>query len=131
MRTQRRARPRTIEGDILSTVHELANALHDVGAMDNITMRAMDSLCLSPPKAYGRTDIVRIRRSTRMSQPVFARLLGIGKSAIAQWECGEKRPSGTALRLLELLDTKQSSSPLLEVRSAQSIRMLGGNASDQ
>jgi len=36
-----------------------------------------------------------------MSQPVFARLLGAGKSAVAQWERGAKRPSGPTARLPE------------------------------
>jgi|YelNatPaOPRAMG01_1025707.scaffolds.fasta_scaffold12442_7 transcriptional regulator with XRE-family HTH domain len=39
-----------------------------------------------------------------MSQPVFARLLGLDRSAVAQWERGAKRPSGPALRVLEVLE---------------------------
>lgn len=110
-------RNRSVEDEVLSTAHRLASALHDVGAMNDITMREMDALCLAPPNAYSKTDVVRIRRSTRMSQPVFAKLLGVGKSAVVQWENGERKPSGTALRVLELLDT-QYRSPLLEVRAS-------------
>ncbi len=38
-----------------------------------------------------------------MSQPLFARLLGVDKSAVAQCEQGSKQPSGPAERLLEVL----------------------------
>jgi putative transcriptional regulator len=117
MAKQPKGRTRSVEDEVLSAAHRLASALHDVGAMDDITMREMDALCLAPPKAYGRADVVRIRRSTRMSQPVFAKLLGVGKSSVVQWESGERKPSGTALRVLELLDTRHSS-PLLEVRAS-------------
>ncbi|HEY1935598.1 MAG TPA: hypothetical protein VGG99_26620 [Acetobacteraceae bacterium] len=46
----------------------------------------------------------RIWTATRLSQPVFARLPGVDKSAVAQWKRGAKRPSGPALRLLEVLE---------------------------
>jgi len=51
-----------------------------------------------------------------MSQPVFARLLGVDKSAVAQWERGAKRPSGPAARLLEVLDPEKGESPIVQVR---------------
>lgn len=107
----------TIEKDVFATAHQLSVALHRVGAMDDLTMREMDLVCLPPPKAYGKADVARIRRMARMSQPVFAKLLGVGKSAVAQWESGDKRPSGTALRVLELLDPELPGSPVLDVRA--------------
>ena len=58
----------------------------------------------------------RIRAATRMSQPVFARLLGVEKSAVAQWERGAKTPSGPAQRLLEVLDPNKPESPVVQVR---------------
>jgi len=66
---------------------------------------------------HGQTMAVpqlkRIRAATRMSQPVFARLLGVDKSAVAQWDRGAKRPSGPALRLL---DPGKRDSPIVQVR---------------
>ena len=112
---------------ILKTAHRAAKALHRVGALDDITMREMDELCLAPAPSYSPTDIRRIRASTGMSQPVFARLLGVGKSAVAQWEQGEKKPGGPALRLLETFDTR-ASSPVLRVRQRQAEREATENA---
>ena len=102
--------------EVLETAHALATALHRVGAMDEMTMRDIDRLCLPERPEYGAAEIKRIRAATRMSQPLFARLLGVEKSAVAQWEQGMKRPSGPALRLLEILDPQKPENPVLDVR---------------
>ena len=107
---------RAVEDDVLATAHGLAAALHGVGAMDELSMRDMDRLCLPPRPDYGGSEVRRIRAATRMSQPVFARLLGVDKSAVAQWERGAKRPSGPALRLLEVLDPNKPDNPIVQVR---------------
>jgi putative transcriptional regulator len=89
--------------------------------MDTATMRDLDALCLPPRPDYGSAEVRRIRAAARMSQPVFARLLGVDKSAVAQWERGAKRPSGPAARLLEVLDPERSEeSPVVRVRRAMS-----------
>jgi putative transcriptional regulator len=113
-----RPRPtkRAVEDEVLATAHGLAAALHRVGAMDTLDMRDMDRLCLPPRPDYGSAEVRRIRAATRMSQPLFARLLGVDKSAVAQWERGAKQPSGPALRLLEVLDPERPESPVLQVR---------------
>ncbi len=107
---------RAVEVDVLATAHGLAAALHRVGAMDELSMRDMDRLCLPPRPDYGGSEVRRIRAATRMSQPVFARLLGVDKSAVAQWERDARRPSGPALRLLEVLDPEKPDSPIVQVR---------------
>jgi putative transcriptional regulator len=112
-----------VEEDVLATARDFAVALHRVGAMDAIDMREIDRLCMPPRPDYQAPDVKRIRAATRMSQPVFARLLGVDRSAVAQWERGAKRPSGPALRLLELLDPSRPNSPVEQVR-----RDIVGNA---
>ena len=112
----KRMTARMVEDDLLATAHDLATALHRAGAMDAISMREMDRLCLPPRPDYSGPEVKRIRAATRMSQPVFARLLGVEKSAVAQWERGAKRPSGPALRLLEVLDPNKPDSPIVQVR---------------
>ena len=114
----KRIGPRAVENEVLATAHGLATALHRNGAMDDLTMHDMDRLCLPPRPEYGGAEVRRIRAAARMSQPVFARLLGVDKSAVAQWERGAKRPSGPALRLLEVLDPKKPDSPVVQVRRA-------------
>ncbi len=120
--TRGRPRKQEVEREVLATAHDLAAALHRVGAMDALDMRAMDRLCLPPRPEYGSAEVRRIRAATRMSQPVFARLLGVDKSAVAQWERGAKRPSGPVSRLLEVLDPKKPDNPIVQVRRAMAER---------
>ena len=112
---QRPAR-QLVEDEVLATAHVLGAALHRVGAMDAATLRDLDALCLPPRPDYGGAEVRRIRAAARMSQPVFARLLGVDKSAVAPWERGAKRPSGPAARLLEVLDPEKGESPVVQVR---------------
>lgn len=119
---RRKSAKQSVEDDVLTTAHGLAAALHRVGAMDEIGMRDMDRLCLPPRPDYTAPDVRRIRAAAHMSQPVFARLLGVDKSAVAQWERGAKRPSGPALRLLEVLDPNKPESPIVQVRRGMAQR---------
>lgn len=116
----RKPAKQSVEDDVLATAHGLATALHRVGAMDDLSMRDMDRLCLPPRPDYTGTDVQRIRAAAHMSQPVFARLLGVDKSAVAQWERGAKRPSGPAQRLLEVLDPNMPESPIVQLRREMS-----------
>lgn len=121
--TTRHTGRKAVEGEVLDTAHGLAVALHRVGAMDAATMHDLDALCMPPRPDYGSTEVRRIRAATRMSQPVFARLLGVDKSAVAQWERGVKRPSGPAARLLEVLDPERDESPVVQVRRGMTTRV--------
>jgi putative transcriptional regulator len=88
--------------EILDIAHEMAHDLFK----DEITMRHVKALCLPPTRPFRPEDIRRIRLANHVSQAVFAAILGIGKTTVQQWERGEKRPSGPAQRLLDLIDRK-------------------------
>lgn len=89
---------------VLRTVHETAADLLEIGAIDKATMREFDLLCLEPAKERTPESIRDLRLRNRVSQPVFAAFLGVGKTAVQQWEQGRKRPSGPALRLLDIVE---------------------------
>ena len=38
--------------NLLNSAHEMASALHKAGAMDEITMRRIDDLCLPQKKVF-------------------------------------------------------------------------------
>jgi putative transcriptional regulator len=63
-------------------------------------------LCLTPVEAYSARKIRSIRLREHASQAVFARYLNVTTSLVSQWERGEKRPSGAALKLLTLVDKR-------------------------
>lgn len=107
---------RAVEAEMLATAHHLAVGLHEAGVIDDEAMREYDRTCLPPRPDYGGAEVKRIRAATKMSQPVFARLLGVAESAVMQWEAGAKSPPGPALRLLEMLDPDRPESPVVQVR---------------
>ena len=47
-------------------------------------------------------DVAQIRQKLNVSQAVFASLLNVSKVTAISWEKGRRRPSGAALRLLDL-----------------------------
>jgi putative transcriptional regulator len=92
--------------EILDIAHEMARDLFKVGALDEITLRKIDALSLPPKKQFKPEDIRRIRMANHVSQAAFAAILGTGKTTVQQWEQGQKKPSGPAQRLLDLIDRK-------------------------
>jgi putative transcriptional regulator len=91
---------------ILKSVPRSAKRLHDTGHMNDLAMREFDGLCLDPSPQFTAEDVVRIRTKNRASQSVFAAFLNVGKTTVAAWEQGTKKPSGAASKLLELVDRK-------------------------
>ena len=91
---------------ILKSVHRSAKRLHDTGHMNDLTMREFDALCLDQCPQFTAKDVVRIRTKNRASQGVFAAFLNVGKTTVAAWEQGTKKPSGAASKLLDLADRK-------------------------
>jgi putative transcriptional regulator len=92
--------------EILDIANEMAQDLFKVGAMDEITVRKIDALCLPVKQPFKPKDIQRIRMANHVSQAAFAAILGVGKTTVQQWEQGQKKPSGPAQRLLDLIDRK-------------------------
>lgn len=76
--------------EILDIAHDMARDLLKVGAMDYVTMRQMDALCLPQKHKFEPQDIRRIRAANHVSQAVFAVSLGIGKTTVQQWGQGQK-----------------------------------------
>jgi putative transcriptional regulator len=91
---------------ILKNVHSTAKRWHAGGYVNDLTMREYDALCLEPCPEFTAKDVVRIRTKSHASQGVFAAFLNVGKTTVAAWEQGTKKPSGAASKLLELVDRK-------------------------
>ena len=94
---------RKTKSPILEAVHETAKGLHKAGVMDRVTLREFDQLCLPPVEPLQPDQIKKIREASHVSQAVFACLLNTSLSTVQKWEIGQKRPTGTALKLLHLV----------------------------
>lgn len=93
-------------GNTLLTVHQIAAGLFGAGVFDKATMRKFDELCLTPVEEFSGQDIKGLRESNGVSQAVLARILNVTTSTVGQWEREEKKPTGSALKLLSLLRSK-------------------------
>ena len=92
--------------EILAMIHENAADLHEAGLMDKKTMKKFDELCLTPVPVFTPDEIKAIREKEQVSQTVFAHYLNVSKNMISEWERGGKKPTGTALKLLTLVQHK-------------------------
>lgn len=97
---------RKTKSPILEAVHDTAKGLHKAGVMDQVTLREFDSLCLPPVEPLKPQQIKKIRQASHVSQAVFARLLNTSLSTVQKWEIGQKKPTGTALKLLHLVEKR-------------------------
>lgn len=59
---------------------------------------------VEPPPAYDAERIKSLRKSLRVSQPVFAGMLNVSGSTVRAWEQGQRQPDGPSLRLLEVAE---------------------------
>lgn len=91
---------------ILEVIHGSVKGLFEIGLVDNITMRKFDKLCLPEIKKYTPEQIKEIRLKNKASQAVFASYLNISPSTVQKWENGDKKPSGSSLKLLNVIDKK-------------------------
>lgn len=91
---------------IIESLRTDLTALHEAGAIGKVTMRQFDAICPPSVRAFEAIDIKRLRESLRFSQPIFALHLHTTASTVRKWEQGETRPTGPALKLLNLLADK-------------------------
>jgi putative transcriptional regulator len=71
---------------------------------------------------FDAARIAKLRRELDVSQPVFAGVVGVKPVTVKAWEQGQKEPSGTARRLLQLLEAD----PGAVMQVARMTEMRGG-----
>ena len=91
---------------IIESLRDDLTALYEAGAINKLTMREFDALCPPPVRAFSALDIKQLREDLKFSQPVFALYLHTTASTVRKWEQGDTRPTGPALKLLNLIADK-------------------------
>ena len=89
--------------DSVSNVETLAR--HAAGK-EKITLRTKTLALPRSVKPIKPREIVAIREQLAVSQSVFAQLLNVPKVTAISWEKGRRKPTGAALRLLDLVRKK-------------------------
>ena len=89
---------------VRTEIVEMSRALHETGAVSDAelrktTLRMLGQDALPKLAALSPAQIVAVRERAGLSQAVMAEFLNVAVSAVSQWERGERRPTGAALKL--------------------------------
>jgi len=85
--------------ELMSSINE---AIED-SKEDEKTLKRR-AVTIIPVKKYRSEEIKRIRRTTGLSQKLFASYLGVSNKTVEAWERGINQPSGAACRMLHMME---------------------------
>jgi putative transcriptional regulator len=97
---------REVEFDAEALVGSVEAFAAHVQGKQKLTLRTNQLALPSPIKPLEPEDITALRQKLNVSQAVFAGLLNVPKVTAISWEKGRRRPTGAALRLLDLIRKK-------------------------
>lgn len=110
-RARKIERKQTGKAHLRAEIVEFTQSKHRAGLVDDadlekttISMLGRDAL--PKVKSLSPAEIVRVREAVGVSQAVMAGFLNVAVSTVSQWERGERRPTGTALKLLQVVNAK-------------------------
>jgi len=69
-------------------------------------------ISVKPLKHYSNDELKKIRLSNNLTLKTFAECFGVSQKTVESWERGENRPSGSSIRLFQILE--QNSNLLVE-----------------
>jgi DNA-binding transcriptional regulator YiaG len=83
----------------------LLKGLKEVIAFENKKMDLRSTFIEIPgiPPEFTRLQIKQIREEIlKVSQPLFAKILGVSDGAVKSWELGTNTPNGSSARLIQM-----------------------------
>ena len=91
-----------------SEIVEAMRGLHKIGAvsdadLEKTTLRMLGRDALPKVANLSPTEIAMIREQAGVSQSVMAGYLNVAVNTVSQWERGQRRPTGAALKLLHVV----------------------------
>ncbi|WP_319577554.1 helix-turn-helix domain-containing protein [uncultured Desulfobacter sp.] len=91
---------------IVDSITKTVQDLNRSGLVDEITMKNIEKLCLPEIKEFTPQEIISIRKRYRLSQAALARVFNISPSTVQKWERGNKKPTGSSKKLLDIIERK-------------------------
>ncbi len=86
---------------------ELVTGLNEAIAIESGELKGKRTVYeILPVKNYNNTEIRQIRNSVGMTQTLFANFMGVSSKTVEAWEKGTNHPTGTACRLISMLEDK-------------------------
>ena len=105
--TTKRKQPSRLTKALLETADDMRRVgIIDEMAHAKITLRYLGDKADMVTQPISGEDIRKLREQAHMSQAVFARYLNLTVGYVSQLERGEKRPTGPALVLLNVIRRK-------------------------
>jgi putative transcriptional regulator len=91
-----------------SEIVEAIRGLHKMGKvsdadLEKTTLRMLDRKALPKVDELSPSEIVKVRERAGVSQAVLAGFLNVAVNTVSQWERGERKPTGAALKLLHVV----------------------------
>jgi putative transcriptional regulator len=91
-----------------SEIVEAMRGLNKIGAVSNdelekTTLRMLGRDALPKVADLSPSEIVAVREGAGVSQAVLAGFLNVAVNTVSQWERGERKPTGAALKLLHVV----------------------------
>jgi len=93
-------KPRVAD-EIIAGMRELQRMMDDAKTPEQVfTVKTIE---IPDPRIYRATEVRELRDSLRVSQAVFAHLLGVSLVLVKSWERGSREPGLMARRLLDTI----------------------------
>lgn len=82
----------------------LLKGLKEAVAFENkkIDLRTSTMDIPDVPPEFNKTEVKAVREHLNVSQPIFAKILGVSDDTVKAWERGANKPSGSSARLIQI-----------------------------
>jgi putative transcriptional regulator len=77
--------------------------INEIGT-DHLRKRVRVYTPVSPVKEYQPHEIKALRERNQYSQSFFGEYLGVSLKTVQAWEAGKNKPTGTTLRIFQVLE---------------------------
>jgi putative transcriptional regulator len=96
------------KGRLRSEIVEAMRGLHKAGLvsgteLEKTTLRMLGRDALPKVDDLSPAEIAKLRERVGVSQAVLAGFLNVAVNTVSQWERGERKPTGAALKLLHVV----------------------------
>lgn len=86
---------------------DLMTGLNEAVAIERGELKGRKTVYeIQPVKTYNNIQIKQIRTEVGMTQVLFASYMGVSCKTVEAWEKGTNHPTGTACRLISMLENK-------------------------
>jgi DNA-binding transcriptional regulator YiaG len=98
---------RNVAAEIIADLKDL-NATLKAGTPPHEKYAFRSARVVPEPSKYNANAVRKTRALVGVSQPVFARMLGVSPALVRAWEIGQRQPAPMARRMLDIIRANPS-----------------------